>query len=337
MRAVISGVGHYLPEQKLTNRDLEKMVDTSDEWIVGRTGIRERRILEKGKGTSFMAVRAAKMLLDQNNLPADELDLILLATVTPDMPVPGAVSLVQKELKARNAWGFDLNGGCSGFLYALASASQFIETGKYRKVLVIGADKMSSIIDYGDRNTCVIFGDAAGAVLLEGAEDCEEVGIMDFDLKMDGEGADFLHVRGGGSLHPASAESVRNKMHYVFQDGKAVFKRAVTEMTDISKTVLDRNRLSKEDIRFLLPHQANIRIIDAVSRKLGLTSEQVIVNIENYGNTTAATIPLAMSEAYGKKLLQKGDWLLLSAFGAGFTWGSLLMRWGMGEITGSGS
>ncbi len=337
MRAVISGVGHYLPEQKLTNRDLEKMVDTSDEWIVGRTGIRERRILEKGKGTSFMAVRAAKMLLDQKNLPADELDLILLATVTPDMPVPGAVSLVQKGLKARNAWGFDLNGGCSGFLYALASASQFIETGKYRKVLVIGADKMSSIIDYGDRNTCVIFGDAAGAVLLEGAEDCEEVGIMDFDLKMDGEGADFLHVRGGGSLHPASAESVRNKMHYVFQDGKAVFKRAVTEMTDISKTVLDRNRLSKEDIRFLLPHQANIRIIDAVSRKLGLTSEQVIVNIENYGNTTAATIPLAMSEAYEKKLLQKGDWLLLSAFGAGFTWGSLLMRWGMGEITGSGS
>ncbi|MGE0086947.1 MAG: beta-ketoacyl-ACP synthase III [Desulfococcaceae bacterium] len=328
MRAVITGVGHYVPEQILSNRDLEKMVDTSDEWIISRTGIRQRHILEKNRGTSFMAAKAAQRVLEQSQVGAVELDLIILATVTPDMPVPSAVSLVQKELGADKCWGFDLNGGCSGFLYALATASQFIESGRHQKVMVIGADKMSSIVDYQDRNTCVIFGDGAGAVLLEGSDN-EETGIRDFDLRLDGEGAEYLYIPAGGSLHPASSETVEKRMHYVFQDGKTVFKRAVTGMSDVSKRILDRNGLRPEDIKYLIPHQANFRIIDSVAKKLELTSGQVIVNIENYGNTTAATIPLAMSEAYEKKMLNKGDWLVLSAFGAGFTWGSLLVRWSL--------
>ncbi|MEZ4526156.1 MAG: beta-ketoacyl-ACP synthase III [Desulfobacterales bacterium] len=328
MRAVITGVGHYVPEQILGNQDLEKMVDTSDEWILSRTGIRQRRILEKNRGTSFMAAKAAQRVLEQRQISAKELDLIILATVTPDMPVPSAVSLVQKELGADKCWGFDLNGGCSGFLYALVTAGQFIESGKHQKVLVIGADKMSSIIDYQDRNTCVIFGDAAGAVLLEPSED-EEQGIRDFDLHLDGEGAQYLYIPAGGSLEPASSETVAKRKHYVFQDGKAVFKRAVTGMSEVSKQILDRNGLGPEDIKYLIPHQANFRIIDSVAKKLELTSEQVIINIENYGNTTAATIPLAMSEAYEKKMLRRGDWLVLSAFGAGFTWGSVLVRWSL--------
>ncbi len=328
MRAVITGVGHYVPEQVLGNHDLEKMVDTSDEWIISRTGIKQRHILEKNRGTSFMAAKAAQMVLEQRQITAKELDLIILATVTPDMPVPSAVSLVQKELGADNCWGFDLNGGCSGFLYALVTGTQFIESGRHRKVMVIGADKMSSIIDYQDRNTCVIFGDAAGAVLLEGSED-GELGIRDFDLHLDGDGAQYLYIPAGGSLLPASSETVEKRMHYVFQDGKTVFKRAVTGMSEISKLILDRNGLRPEDIKYLIPHQANFRIIDSVAKKLELTSGQVIVNIENYGNTTAATIPLAMSETYGKKMLSRGDWVLLSAFGAGFTWGSVLVRWSL--------
>ncbi len=328
MRAVITGVGHYVPEQILSNQDLEKMVDTSDEWILSRTGIRQRHILEKNRGTSFMAAKAAQRVLEQSQVTAKELDLIILATVTPDMPVPSAVSLVQKELGADNCWGFDLNGGCSGFLYALITASQFIESGRHRKVMVIGADKMSSIIDYQDRNTCVIFGDAAGAVLLEASHD-EEQGIRDFDLRLDGEGAQYLYIPAGGSLEPASPETVEKRKHYVLQDGKAVFKRAVTGMSEVSKQILDRNGLRPADIKYLIPHQANFRIIDSVAKKLELTSGQVIINIENYGNTTAATIPLAMSEAYEKKMLSKGDWLVLSAFGAGFTWGSVLVRWSM--------
>ena len=328
MRATITGVGHYVPEKRLTNAELEKMVDTNDEWITTRTGIKERRVLDVEKGTSYMAVQAAQHILDQKMVSADELDLILLATVTPDMPVPSAASFVQRELKATNCWGFDLNGGCTGFLYALATGTQFVETGKYQKVLVIGADKMSSIIDYQDRNTCVIFGDAAGAVLLEPSEQ-RNFGILDFDLHLDGKGVEHLYMAGGGSLHPASLETVQNRMHFVFQDGRTVFKHAVKGMADISEKIMKRNGLTAEDIQFLIPHQANHRIIESVSKKLRLRPDQVIENIQNYGNTTAATIPLALSEAYQDRRVQPGDRIILSAFGAGFTWGSLLMRWSM--------
>jgi len=327
MRAIISGVGHFAPDNRLTNRDLEQMVDTNDEWITTRTGIKERRILEKGKGTSFMAVKAAEMLLSQRNISADELDLIIVATVTPDMPIPSAAALVQKELKASNCWGFDLNGGCTGFVYALSIASQFIENGKHQKVMVIGADKMSAIIDYKDRNTCVLFGDAAGAVLVEPSND--NLGIKDFILHMDGNGYKSLCMDAGGSLEPASMETVSQRKHFIYQDGKAVFKRAVKDMADVSIQIMEKNNLTGKDIRFLIPHQANLRIIDAVAKKMELDEDHVVVNISEYGNTTAATIPLAMSEAYQNRLIKKGDWIVISAFGAGYTWGSCLIKWAM--------
>ena len=331
MRAIISGVGHFAPENRLTNRDLEQMVDTNDEWITTRTGIKERRILEKGKGTSFMAVKAAEMLLSQRNISADELDLIIIATVTPDMPVPSTAALVQKELKAKNCWGFDLNGGCTGFVYALSIASQFVENGKHQKVMVIGADKMSAIIDYQDRNTCVLFGDAAGAVLIEPSNDKsgDNLGIRDFILHMDGSGYKSLCMDAGGSLEPASMETVSKRRHFIYQDGKAVFKRAVKDMADVSIQIVEKNNLTGKDIRFLIPHQANFRIIDAVAKKMGLHKDHVVVNIAKYGNTTAATIPLAMSEAYQDSLIKKGDWIVISAFGAGYTWGSCLIKWAM--------
>ncbi|MEA3437262.1 MAG: beta-ketoacyl-ACP synthase III [Thermodesulfobacteriota bacterium] len=332
MRAIISGVGHFAPENKLTNKDLEQMVDTNDEWITSRTGIKERRILGKGKGTSFMAVKAAEMVLSQRNISADELDLIIVATVTPDMPVPSTAALVQKELKTSNCWGFDLNGGCTGFVYALSVASQFVESGKHQKVMVIGADKMSAIIDYEDRNTCVLFGDAAGAVLIEPSNDNlanDNLGIRDFILHMDGSGYKSLYVNAGGSLEPASQETVSKKKHFVYQDGKAVFKRAVKDMADVSIQIMEKNNLTGKDIRFLIPHQANFRIIDAVAKKMNLDKDHVVVNIGKYGNTTAATIPLAMSEAYHDRLIKKGDWIVISAFGAGYTWGSCLIKWAM--------
>lgn len=326
MQAMISGVGHFTPENRLTNHDLEKMVDTNDEWIKARTGIRERRILDKEKGTSYMAVKAAESVLNQTRTGPDEIDLILVATVTPDMPVPATAALVQKGLNAVNAWGFDINGGCTGFICALATGSQFVKAGSHRKVLVIGADKMSSIINYTDRTTCVLFGDAAGAVLLEPSHD-DDFGIRDFVLHLDGSGADYLNVPAGGSLCPASHETVDQHMHSVYQDGKKVFKHAVTAMAEVSADIMARNNLSDKEIKCLIPHQANLRIIDAAARRMGLQPEQVIININKYGNTTAATIPLAMSEAYGENRLQKGDWAVMSAFGAGFTWGSLLFRW----------
>lgn len=326
MRAIITGAGHFVPEQRLTNADLEQLVETDDEWIFSRTGIKERRILEKDKGLSYMAAQAAQMILDEKSISADELDLIILATSTPDMMIPSAAALVQEKLKAGNCWGFDLNAGCAGFIYALSTGSQFVETGRYRKVMVIGADKMSSIINYKDRNTCVIFGDGAGAVLLEPSED-ESLGIRDFILRLDGSGSPYLNVPAGGSLLPASPETVEKRMHYVFQDGKTVFKHAVIGMADLSAKLLERNRLGSKDIKLLIPHQANIRIIDSVAKKLGLEPEQLIVNIEKYGNTTAGTIPLAMSEAYHKKMMSRGDRILISAFGAGFAWGSLLLVW----------
>lgn len=327
MRAIISGVGHFVPEDKLTNKDLEQMVDTNDEWITTRTGIKERRILGKGKGTSFMAVKAAEMVLSQRNISADELDLIIVATVTPDIPVPATAALVQNELKASNCWGFDLNGGCTGFIYALSVASQFIETGRHQKVMVIGADKMSAIIDYEDRNTCVIFGDGAGAVLLEPSDN--DLGIEDFILHLDGSGSKSLCVDAGGSLKPATQETVSKKQHYIYQDGKAVFKRAVKDMADVSIQIMGKNNLTGKDIRFLIPHQANFRIIDAVAKKMDLDEDHVVVNVGKYGNTTAATIPLAMSEAYQDRLIKKEDWIVISAFGAGYTWGSCLIKWAM--------
>lgn len=323
---MITGVGHFTPEQRLTNQDLEKMVDTNDEWIISRTGIKERRILEKGKGTSYMALKAAQMVLDQKNMSPDELDLIIVGTVTPDMPVPSTAAFVQKELNASNCWGFDINAGCAGFIYALATGSQFIETGKHQKIMVIGADKMSAIINYEDRNTCVIFGDAAGAVLLEPSED-DDLGIEDFMLRLDGSGWKYLNVVGGGSETPASHETVDKKKHYLYQDGKTVFKNAIIGMTDVSSKVIERNDLTAKDIDLLIPHQANIRIIDSVSKRLKIDRERVVVNIEKYGNTTAGTIPVAMSEAYQKKMINRGDRVLVSAFGAGFAWGSLLLKW----------
>ena len=326
MRAIITGAGHFVPEQRLTNADLEQMVDTNDEWIMSRTGIRERRILQKDKGLSYMAAKAAQMILDEKGLSADEIDVIIVATSTPDMMIPSAAALVQEKLKAANCWGFDLNAGCTGFIYALATGSQFVETGRYHKVMVIGGDKMSSILNYEDRNTCVIFGDGAGAVLIEPSED-ETLGIRDFILRMDGSGHCYLNVPAGGSLFPASLDTVGKKMHCVFQDGKTVFKNAVTGMAEVSAKLLERNNLGSKDIKLLIPHQANIRIIDSVAKKLGLEPEQVMVNIQNYGNTTAGTIPLAMSEAYHKKMMVRGDRILISAFGAGFTWGSLLLVW----------
>jgi len=328
MRAIITSLGHWAPEQKLTNKELEKMVDTSDEWIRTRTGIEERRILGDGKATSHMAVRAARSALEARNISPDEIDLIIVATVTPDTVVPGTAPLVQKKLKATNCWGFDVNGGCCGFLCALTTGVQFIESGKCQKVLVIGADKMSALMNYKDRNTCVLFGDAAGAVLLEPSED-EDCGVLDSILHMDGIGANYLHVQGGGSLHPSTHDTVDAGMHYVFQDGKTVFKYAVNGMTDVARRILERNDLTGERLKLLVPHQANRRIIDAVSERLGLTPEQVAINIHKYGNTTAATIPMAMNEAYLDGKLKKGDRVVLAAFGAGFIWGSVLLRWAM--------
>ncbi len=326
MRAIITGTGHYAPETRLTNSDLEKIVDTNDEWITSRTGIKERRILDKGVGVSFMATKAAEMALAQANTSPSELDLILVGTVTPDLPIPSAAALVQRDLKADNCWGYDVNGGCTGFLYALVTAAQFIQNGTHKKIMVIGADKMSAILDYEDRNTCVIFGDGAGAALLEPSDD-DGLGIFDFDLGLDGEGSRFLSMEGGGSQHPASPETVANKMHYIYQDGKVVFKRAIKEMSASSVKVMERNGVTGEDLKLFVPHQANMRIIDAVSKRMNIGLDKVAKKKKKYGNTTAGTIPIAMSEANIDKRMSKGDWVLMSAFGAGFTWGTVLMKW----------
>jgi len=326
MRAIITGIGHYVPDKKLSNSDLEKIVDTNDEWITTRTGIKERRILDKEKGTSYMATKAAEVVLEQTQTSPDELDLILVATVTPDMPVPSAAAFIQRNLGATNSWGYDINGGCTGFICALTTGSQFIESGRHKKILVIGADKMSSITNYEDRKTCVLFGDAAGAVLLEPSEE-NRSGIEDFIMHLDGSGAESLKIEAGGSLYPASRETVDQNLHYIWQDGKTVFKHAVTGMADVSAKILERNKLTENDLSFFIPHQANYRIIDAAAKKMDLDPDRVIINIDKYGNTTAATIPLAMSETYRDKKLKKGDWVVLAAFGAGYTWGSVLLRW----------
>jgi 3-oxoacyl-[acyl-carrier-protein] synthase-3 len=324
--AKITGVGHYVPPDILTNQELEKMVETSDEWITSRTGIKERRILSVGKGSSYMGAFAAKRALEEARVMPEELELIIVATVTPDMMFPNTGCLIQDQINAKKAWAVDVNGACTGFIYATAMGCQFIESGRYKKVLVVGSDKMSSITDYTDRNTCILFGDAAAAIVLEPSVD-SDYGILDFILKSDGSGQNFLYLKGGGSVNPASHETVDKKMHYLYQDGRTVFKFAVAGMADITYEILKKNQVSPEEIKLFIPHQANKRIIDATARRLNLPPEKVLLNIEKYGNTTAATIPLGLSEAYLEGNLNKGDIVLFAAFGAGFTWGSMLLRW----------
>ena len=326
--AKITAVGKYLPEKRLTNLDLETMVDTSDSWILERTGISERRVVCNGQANSDLGALAAKHLLQQRGIGADELDLIIVATVTPDMFFPSTACVLQEKIGATRAWGFDLSGACSGFLYALASGAQFISTGVYRKVLVVGSDVMSSIVNFKDRATCVLFGDGAGAVLLEPTEEGER-GIFDFLLKSDGGGGKFLYMPGGGSLNPSSHETVDRNMHYVHQDGKAVFKFAVKGMVDISREILQKHGYSPADLTLYVPHQANLRIIQASMEKLKLRDDQVLINIQKYANTTAATIPIGLAEAMESRRVKNGDLVLLASFGAGFTWGSILMQWEM--------
>ena len=325
LRAAITGVHGYLPDYVLTNKELETMVDTTDEWIVSRTGIKERRILKgENQGTSVIGIEAVKGLLKKTDTAASEIDLIICATTTPDMLFPATANIIADAVGAKNAFGFDLSAACSGFLYALTTGSQFIETGKYKKIIVIGADKMSSIIDYEDRTTCIIFGDGGGAVLLEPTEE-DSIGIIDSILRSDGSGAPHLHMKAGGSRKPATAETVAAREHYVYQEGAAVFKFAVTNMADVSAEIMAKNNLVSEDISWLVPHQANKRIIDATANRMGIGADRVMLNIFRYGNTTSGTIPLCLWDY--EKQLKKGDNLILSAFGGGFTWGSIYLKW----------
>ncbi len=320
----ISAVAGWLPDDVLTNVELANMVDTSDEWITTRTGIKERRILkDPTKATSDMGANAVKLLLEKTNISAAEIDLIICATVTPDMLFPSTACLIADKVGASNAFGFDLSAACSAFLFALDCGSKYISSGIYKKVVVVGADKMSSIVDYADRKTCVIFGDGAGAVLLEPEQD--KLGIMDAILRVDGSGAEYLKMIAGGSLNPATADTVNRKQHYIYQDGKTVFKFAVTKMADVSAQIMEQNNLTGDDISWLVPHQANLRIIDATARRMGVGSEKVMVNINKYGNTTAATIPLCLADWESR--LKKNDNLILAAFGGGFTWGAIYLKW----------
>ena len=325
LNAYISGVQGYLPDYVLTNKELESIVDTTDEWITTRTGIKQRHILKgEDQGTSVMAIEAVKGLLDKTNTKAEEIDLLICATVTPDMVFPATANIITDAIGAKNAFGYDLMAACSGFLYALATGAKFIESGQYKKVVIVGADKMSSIVNYEDRTTCIIFGDGAGAVMLEPTT--EEIGIMDSILKSDGSGVQFLHQKAGGSRRPATHETVDAKEHYAYQEGSSVFKFAVTNMADVSAEIMERNNLTGDDIAWLVPHQANKRIIDATANRMGVGPEKVMLNIEKYGNTTAGTLPLCLWDY--EKQLKKGDNVILAAFGGGFTWGSIWLRWG---------
>jgi 3-oxoacyl-[acyl-carrier-protein] synthase-3 len=325
VRAVITGIGAYLPEYILNNHELSQMVDTSDEWIMTRVGIKERRILkEKGEGASFMGERAVKQLLEKTKTSADDIDLLICATVTPDMPFPATANIIADKVGIKNAFHFDINAGCSGFVYTLITASKFIESGQYKKVIVVGAEKMSSIVDYTDRTTCPLFGDAAAAVLLEPSTD--GYGIQDYIARSDGMGRQYLHMKAGGSCIPSSHDSVDQGLHFIYQDGQPVFKHAVSRMADVSVEIMERNNLRAEDLAWLVPHQANLRIIDATAKRMGLDPSKVMINIERYGNTTSATIPLCLWE--WEKQLKKGDNIILSAFGAGFTWGTIYLKWG---------
>ncbi len=324
VKAAITSVGGYLPPNVVTNFDFEKMIDTTDEWITTRTGIKTRHLEnDPNKATSDMATEAVRELMRKTNLNPVDIDLLIVATVTPDMMLPTTANIVCDNIGAKNAWSFDLTAACSGFLYALSVGSQFIETGKYKKVVIVGADMMSRIIDYTDRTTCVIFGDGAGAVLLEPNE--EGFGVQDFILHADGSGGKHLNLRAGGSRYPASIETVQNRMHYVYQEGQAVFKHAVVNMAEVSVRIMEKNGLKAEDVAWLVPHQANKRIIDSTAQRMGLTSDKIMMNIEKYGNTTAGTLPLLLWD-YEKKL-KKGDKLIFAAFGGGFTWGALYLTW----------
>jgi 3-oxoacyl-[acyl-carrier-protein] synthase-3 len=325
IRAAVTSVGHYVPPKVLTNFDLEKLVDTNDEWIRTRTGISERRVAEGG-ATSDIAVPAVQMLLKNRGIGAEEIDVIIFATVTPDMFFPATACVLQEKIGAKKAWGFDISAACSGFVYAISLGTQLIESGAYKKVLVVGADKMSSIMDYTDRNTAILFGDGAGAVLLEPSND-EKLGVLDHKLYSDGGGGQFLYMSGGGSLNPPTHDTIDKKMHYLVQDGKAVFKVAVKGMADVSAEILQRNNLTGADVDWLVPHQANLRIIDATAERMGLDKSKVMINISRYGNTTAATIPLALSEWWHAGKVKKGQNLVLASFGAGYTWGAVYVKW----------
>lgn len=324
LTAAITAVGSYVPDYRLTNKILETMVDTTDEWITTRTGIKERRILkDKDKGTSYLAVKAAEDLIKKRNLDPEEIELVLVGTATPDMPVASTAVFVASQIGATNAFAYDLQAACSNFLYGMSTAARYIESGRYKKVLLIGADKMSSILDYEDRTTCIIFGDGAGAVLFE--PNTEGLGLVDEYLRSDGNGREFLKIEAGGSLLPASEETVRQKQHYVFQDGKSVFKFAVSNMADVAAKIMERNGLDHDDVQWLVPHQANKRIIDATANRMGLDSEKVMMNIHRYGNTTSATLPLLLADY--EQQLNKGDNLIFAAFGGGFTWGAIYLKW----------
>jgi len=323
-RAAITAIAGYVPDYVLSNQELEKMVDTTDEWIISRTGIKERRVLkEPGKATSDMAAAAVLELCKKRGISPKEIDLLICATVTPDMVFPATANIICDKVGATEAWSYDVGAACSGFLYSLVTGAQFIQNGTYKKVVIVGADKMSSILDYEDRTTCVIFGDGAGTVLLEATE--EEVGIQDFVLKTNGAGRQHLHMKAGGSLMPASHETVDKKLHYVYQEGQAVFKHAVYNMAEVSVEIMQRNNLNSDKIDYLVSHQANKRIIEATAERMGLEPEKVLMNIERYGNTTAGTIPLLLWDY--EKLFKKGDSLILSAFGGGFTWGAVWLKW----------
>mgnify|MGYP000082496968 FL=1 len=322
--AAITAVGKYVPEYVLTNKELESYVDTNDEWITSRTGIKERRILKgEGLGTSYMAIKSAEDLMQKKNINPEEIDLVIVGTATPDLPVASTAAYVASEIGAVNAFAYDLQAACSSFLYGMSTAASYIESGRYKKVLLIGADKMSSIIDYKDRATCIIFGDGAGAALFE--PNTESLGLQDEYLRSDGVGRDFLRIEAGGSLMPPTAETVKNGQHYVYQEGKTVFKYAVSNMADVSEKMLTRNNLTEKDIQWLVPHQANKRIIEATARRVGVGSEKVMMNIHKYGNTTSATLPLLLADYENQ--LKKGDNLIFAAFGGGFTWGAIYLKW----------
>lgn len=326
LRAMVTGIHGYVPEYRLTNKELESLVDTNDEWIMSRTGIKERRILKgENQGTSVLGIEAVKGLLEKTGTDPLEIELIICATVTPDMPFPATANIIADKVGAKNSFSFDIGAACSGFLYALQLGAQFIQAGTHKKIVVVGADKMSSIVDYQDRTTCILFGDGAGAVLLEPTT--ENLGIRDAILKADGSGENFLHMKAGGSRRPATLETIANREHFAYQEGTSVFKFAVTNMADVSAEVMERNGLTGDDIAWLVPHQANKRIIDATANRMGVGPEKVMMNIERYGNTTAATIPLCLWEYESQ--LKKGDNLILAAFGGGFTWGSIYMKWAL--------
>lgn len=327
-RAYISAVGMYVPDRIVTNQDLAERVDTSDEWIIERTGIRQRRVVENGECNSDLSAKAILDCLTQTKWGPNDIDLIIVPTVTPDMLFPSTACVIQEKIGARKAWGFDLAGACSGFLYALATGAQFIETGAYRRVLIVGTDVMTSITDPLDRSTCVLFGDGAGAVLLEATTE-DGIGVLDFVLRGDGSGAKYLYMPAGGSLNPPSRETVDKRMHFVHQDGRAVFKFAVKYMAEISSEILAKNGFSAEDLSLFVPHQANLRIIRSTAERLKLREDQIAINIDKYANTTAATIPICLHESYKEGKLKKGDLVLMASFGAGFTWGSVLVRWGI--------